>query len=110
KPTDEARIVAEAWADFYAAQVVGGTNYFFSPGTRMNEARDMAFCDGDRFDASDPCTENNVALDDSTAWTKRLETLTTLMVDVFDGTTIDPAGINAGVRWRFTPTVGSAPT
>ncbi len=121
-PGDEARIVAEAWADFYAAQVVGGTNYFTTDGTASTSSRGMSYCSARTFGPAFPCTEDNVGAplgvfrdmvtDITNAPAEQpltIGTLTTLMVDAFDETAATPAAINAGVRWELTDE-GSSPS
>jgi len=75
-PGDEARIINEAFADFFAAQVAGGTNYYAPPIGSYNSGR-MNYC------FAKPCLEEN-----------RYETGTglqviardiTIFMDAFDG-------------------------
>lgn len=121
-PEDDARIIAEGWADFYAAQVVGGTDYFDTYGARSgvgDDFDDMAYCEQPRFGPWYPCTEDNVGgpkgafpemvspiSDDAR---RSIGTFATLMVDAFDRTTVSPSAINAGVRWTFTPVAPANP-
>ncbi len=121
-PSDQARLIAEGWADFYTAQVVGGTNYFAPLGTRRSE--NVAYCDQSRFDSTQPCTEDNIGGPIGTFPNARstlgdpsdraIGRFTTLMVDAFDSasTVPDRSVLNAGARWQFiaptTPSGGVA--
>jgi hypothetical protein len=91
---DEARILNEAFADFFAAQVAGGTNYYAPPsGDGAQPDNLMSWCVGY------PCLEKN-----------RFETDTghaviardiTLFMDAFDGKE-DPTWTDAGDSWTKT--------
>jgi len=92
---DEARILNEAFADFFAAQVAGGTNYYqqpeYPPNSQLSD--NISYCYGY------PCLEKN-----------RFETDTgreviardiTLFMDAFDGNET-PNWTDAGDSWTKT--------
>lgn len=78
----------EAFADFFAGQVVGGTNYF-KPGTLTSGI--MSYCD---VNASDPtnCLDRNFATQSS--FTDQVGRVATTLHDAFDGDRYNSSFVN----------------
>ena len=88
QPDSERAYVIEALADFFASQIVGGTNY-----PRLGQSKDWAgfsYCP-----ASSSCMDQNVkwnsTLPDSTPFDVQVARVATTLQDAFDG----------AIRWRF---------
>jgi hypothetical protein len=98
-PGDHARIINEAFADFYAGQVVGGSNYFILPG--IDSLSDFTFCAN-----TGTCWDSNVA-SDSTPAKVVMERLATTTHDAFDGhCTTTPSPGETPCKRRLTPNDG----
>ncbi len=77
EPTAEKGIIIEGWADFFAGQVAGGTNYFNAGYT---ETYHVSYCPADR-DAG--CLDKN--FHDDTTFEGQIARVTTTLHDAFDG-------------------------
>jgi hypothetical protein len=87
---DQGSYLAEGFADFVTAQVVGGTNYFAGSGSVASES--VNYCA-----AGTPCLESN-GTDEST-FKGQVERVVTTLLDAFDG----PDGVataNDGSHWQ----------
>jgi len=121
----QARHVAEGWADFYSAEVVGGVNYFRPRGAaKLTDA--IAYCAPGAFgiSRSDPCTDDNWGgpIGSFPAWDPPstdpdfgtspdkypIGTVATVLVDAFDRSSPTPTASNAEIVWSLAaPAVSS---
>jgi len=108
--TADAAWINEAIADFFAAQLAGGTNYFALPGSTNGTRGPMNYCctavgcgycmetncteQNAQFSAADPC-ENDVVFLDQVAFTA------TLLYDIFDPTPVPE--YYSGRAWQKNP-------
>lgn len=79
--------IAEGWADFITAQVMGGTNYFATSSVVSSES--INYCK-----AASSCVEQNFK--QSSDFTGQVARVTSLLQDAFDG----GAGANDASHWR----------
>ncbi|RIL07806.1 MAG: hypothetical protein DCC71_01600 [Proteobacteria bacterium] len=89
-PDDESSWINEGFADFIAAQVVGGTNYFAAPNSTFASA--LHYCD-----AGAACLEENGR--DTTTFEGQVRRVTTMLLDAFDGPT---SAAGDGSHWDTT--------
>jgi len=114
-PTNgQAGILAEAWADFFASQVAGGTDYFGLNGG-FGTPSGQSYCDFNQVPAS-PCMDDNVGAPwDPARFPRAQFTLgssigrareqaiarwATLLTDAVDGALGPGDTFNNGVSWR----------
>src|SRR5262249_12691615 len=79
-PDNQASILAEAWADFITAQVLGGTNYFAT--TDSKPSKSVNYCP-----AGGECLEENFV--QGSTFETQVRRVASLLEDAFDG---HPAG------------------
>lgn len=103
-PNEPAGVLGEAFADFIALQVVGGTNYATGAGVVTSGA--MRYCDGSSTTANACLEPNSVrcegagcSLGDNVRWA------TSVLQDAFDDVAADPANPpidrpNDGSHWQ----------
>ncbi len=75
----EASVLNEAFADFFTAQVAGGTNYFTPPGARASQG--IKYCDAT---AVRPCMDGNGHLHNGD-YNDNIQRVATMLHDAFDG-------------------------
>jgi hypothetical protein len=102
-------MIAEGFADFLAAQVVGGTNYF-NPSPPTRSSGKLTYCLGNSTSTS-ACLEPNAPRCDHAACDKseNINYVASLLQDVFDRVPLDlaqkinwPVGLaNDGSLWSF---------
>lgn len=84
----DARVMAEAWADTFAAQVAGGTNYFRPPGTTPGLDVNFSYCANPvQTTATPSCVESNLKGEGDASedpMNDEIAKWTTLFVDAFD--------------------------
>lgn len=103
-PHDPAGVLGEAFADFLALQIVGGTNY--GKGVGSIASRNMSYCDGASANAN-ACFEPNTVRCEGAGCTleHNIEWATSVLQDAFDDVAPDPANPpidlpNDGSHWR----------
>ena len=92
---NEATYINEAFADFIAAQVVGGTNYFPTADSRLATGKEMSYCNAATTDTSPHCLEKNYTAGDLTgglssdagqaAFQAQVRRVASILQDAFDG-------------------------
>jgi hypothetical protein len=102
-PTASGAYDIEAFADFFAGQVVGGTNYF-QPGTLSGGA--MSYCDVNGGGAQhDDCLDHNYS--SATDFRGQVARVATTLHDAFDGVRFNSSFVNQpgnGNVWTTSPT------
>jgi hypothetical protein len=88
---DEASYVNEAFADFFTAQVLGGTNYFTTPGATASES--VNYCD-----AGAECLDKNFVAGSGADFRTQVSRVASLLQDAFDGGTAADA-LNDASHW-----------
>jgi hypothetical protein len=88
-PENDTSYLNEAFADFLASQVVGGTNYF-GPTSDFFSSESMDYCD-----AGSLCLEENFSA--AATYRNGVARAATLLHDAFDGPNSQP---NDGSHWR----------
>lgn len=119
-PDNGELVFAEAFADFFAYNVVSGTNYFNTnvPGAHTGfSSRDMFYCNADRDDPSQ-CLEDNLGGADQQApagdfadeFHRRLGVTASVLYDAFDGAIAGPGEIPPAMDsgWHNVATSGGA--
>lgn len=90
---NQASYLAEGWADFVTAQVVGGTNYFAATGAVDSES--VNYCP-----AGTSCLEENFVEGDT--FRVQVRRVASLLQDAFDGHGAD-LGPNDASHWQTAP-------
>src|SRR5690606_12994185 len=100
---DDARIINEGLADFFAGQVLGGTDYFGPPNSSISAALN-GVCTG----AGSTCVDANADSDVSGSQPARalIAGVATTLHDIFDGHYSNSAA--GRVKARVTPTNGDS--
>ena len=93
EPGDEARILNEAFADFFAAQVAGGTNYYKPNGSVNSDLINYCF--------EKPCLEENKVVSSTSTGFDVIARDITLFMDAFDGMR-SPTWPGSGDSWMRT--------